>query len=168
MCKLNGGVILKFKRGKFFQNTQSREIQAVPYDSNCDYYDFIREEQKAGFRQTIITSDIMIKLSEYFLTNHNTTITSIDFLVDDEELQGEISNILTSLANNGVYWTILKDKLQFLRKYDSIDIKRINFTIKEGDGILLSLYVNGVFSISENGYDEISKQIAKLMGEYVR
>lgn len=105
----------------------------------------------------------MISLIEYFLLNHNALVTGIEFLVEDTVLNQEINILLDKMKCNGAYWEILKEKLSFLSRYDSIDIKKVNITGRDGMGFLLSLQVNGIFIVSENVYESVSDEIGKTV-----
>ena len=154
---------MKMKTGKLFYNISERTVQVERYDLSKDYYELIKEAQKKNCRQVIITSDIMIQLAEFLLTEENSTITSISFFVEDVDLQDEIDQIVCCLSNNPAYWGTLKTRLNFLRKYDSIDIKEIRFRGKGELSYLASILVNGVFSISESAYCGLSTKLAKFV-----
>ncbi|GFI24047.1 hypothetical protein IMSAGC011_02837 [Lachnospiraceae bacterium] len=105
----------------------------------------------------------MISLIENFLLKHNAFVMGIEFLAEDITLNQEIKVLLDKMKNNGAYWEILKEKLSFLSRYDSIDIKKVDIACKDGKGFLLSLQVNGIFIVSENAYDSVSTEIRKIV-----
>ena len=115
------------------------------------------------FRQEILNVFYMIALIEEFLLKYNSIVTEIEFLVEDEELNQEIKKIIGQMKDNGAYWEILKDKLSFLSKYDSIDIKKVSIKSKQGNGFLLSLQVNGIFDVTENAYDLVATEICNVV-----
>ena len=82
------------KTGKLFFDISNDAVKVIDYDLSQEYYSLIKKAQENNFRQVIITSDIMIGLAEYLLTSQNSTITSISFFVDDEELQQEIDRTI--------------------------------------------------------------------------
>lgn len=151
------------KYGKAFQNVSTREIECFPYNPQQNYYALVQDALKKGYQQSIFTSSVMISIIEDFLLQYNAFVCGIEFLVDDEELEQEIKALLDKMKGNGVYWEILKEKISFLSRYDSIDIKKVSITSKSDVGFLLSLYVNGVFVVSENAYDFVSTEISKVM-----
>ena len=67
------------------------------------------------------------------------------------------------MKQNAAYWEILKNKLSFLSQNDSIEIKKVNFRILTGTGILFSVQVNGLVIVSENGYNTVCKKISNIM-----
>ena len=151
------------KQGKLFRNNAYGKVECAEYDVNQNYYAFIQDKQKEGYNQCIVTSDIMIEIMQCFLLNNRVEITSINFMVDDNELESEIQTILSSMKQNAGYWEILKNKLSFLSQNDSIEIKKVNYRLLTGNGALFSIQVNGIVTISENQYDAISNKISSIM-----
>ena len=92
-------------------------------------------------------------------------ITAIDFLVDDDDLQSEITPILNLLKSDSVYWALLKEKLEFLSKNDSIDIKKIEFRNSDG---LFYIQVNGIFAAPEATYKAFSEELSSVVERCVR
>ena len=113
------------KYGKLFKKLSTNTIACFEYDMKTNYYAFIQEMHKSGFTQCIVTSDIMIKIMQKFILEGNTEIISIEFMVDDEELKDDINVILNLMKKNAGYWSILKQKLEFLSQDDCIEIKII-------------------------------------------
>lgn len=153
--------------GKLFQDVNSRKILSFSYDLNKDYYTLIREAQTKGYSQSIITSDIMIKLIEHFITEHKSIVTSIEFFVNDSDLELEIKALLNKMCKNSAYWGVLKNKLEFLTSTISIDIKKIDIKCID-TSCLLSIYVNGVFTVTSTAYNDVSKEIASFMEKCVK
>ena len=152
---------MEMRKGKLFQNVETREIKVFPYDGVENYYTFIKETQDKGFRQSIITSDIMISLSEFLLLYNKCAITFIDFFIEDEDLQSEIKPILEKMSKDRAYWAILKEKLEFLQKKESIEIKKVEFKEMTPQGAMISVFVNGILSISDIGYDSFAEKVSK-------
>lgn len=105
----------------------------------------------------------MIKIAEAFLTTESATITDIAFFVEDDNLQKEIAKLIELMHQNSAYWGALKDKLKFLSEDDSIDIKKISLQGKNDGGFLISLFVNGVISISESAYSSLSEKLSEFL-----
>lgn len=156
---------MKVLHGKLFQNIETEKIDSILYNSSQDYYALIRAAQKQGLRQSIITSDIMIAIAEHYLIHHEFIITGVEFLIDDDELQSEISPILNSLKSNSAYWVLLKEKLEFLSKNDSVDIKKIDFRSTTG---LFSVQVNGIFSAPEATYTSFAQELSSVVEGCIR
>lgn len=149
--------------GKVFQNILTRDVEYFLYDPQQNYYDVVQKASKRGYQQSIFTSSVMIALIEEFLLKFNAIVSEIEFLVEDEELNQEIKEILEKMKDNGAYWEILKEKLSFLSKYDSIDIKKVSIKSKQGMGFLLSMQVNGIFDVTENVYDLVATEICNVV-----
>lgn len=154
---------MRSRYGKIFQNMQTREIECFFYDPQQNYYDMVQDAFKRGYQQSIFSSSVMISLIEHFLLKHNAFVTEIEFLVEDTALNQEINMLLDNLKDNGAYWEILKQKLSFLSRYDSIDMKKVNILARNSIGFLLSLQVNGIFIVSENSYDSVSNEIGRIV-----
>lgn len=161
------GVAMKNITGKLFQNIQSREVSAFEYVNSNDYYSFVDSVQKQGYVQAIFTSDIMLKTIEYYLFTHNAQIISIEFFVDDFVLQNEIDIILHKMSSNPAFWEMLKQKLIFLCEDNYIDIRKVDIKCSD-DAYLLSVMVNGLFSVTSSAYPAVSAELCRLMGDYIK
>lgn len=152
--------------GKLFRRLETNSIECLQYDYGVqDYYRMVQEMINRGYRQIICTSSVMVAIIEHYLVRHNAVLISIDFLQEDDELNEEIKAIISKLRDNGAYWAILKERLEFLSKYDSIDIKQVAIKCIEGDGYIFSLKVNGLLSISENKFKSVSDEIVEVVEE---
>ena len=149
-------------KGKLFQEISTKRVLSICYQADENYYDLIRNAQRQGFRQIIITSDIMLGLCEHFLLEKNIEILSFDFLVEDDELDETIKSMLSSLYQNKAYWSVLRRYMEFLQKEDSIDIKSTLF-MEKPSGEHCSLSVNGIFTASRQYY----KKISDFLSEYI-
>ena len=90
------------------------------------------------------------------------TINSIEFFVEDTELESEINTIIRKIKTNGIYWESLKNKLIFLSTENSIEIKAV--TIKSLEYII-KIAVNGIFTVTSSFYGIISNELASFIGE---
>ena len=124
--------------GKVFKNTQTGDVKCFPYDpTNQNYYAFVQEANKSGFQQSIFTSSVMISIIEHFLFKHS------------------------------AFWSQLKERLAFLSRYDSIDIKKIKLKGFDDGGFLLTLRVNGIVVVSENAYNTLSIEISEIVRKVI-
>lgn len=151
------------KYGKLFQDIKTREIVCEPYSLQQDYYAMIQKAVNACKQQCIFTSSVMISIIQELLLNHKASVTEIEFLEDDDELNHEIACLLKKMKDNAAYWEVLKERLDFLSRYDSIDIKRVSLRCLEGAGFIVSIQVNGILVVSENTFDAVSSEIAKIV-----
>lgn len=158
---------MRNKYGKIFQNVQSRELECFPYDPQQDYYAMVQEHIRNGYHQTIFTSSVMLSLAEHFLLTHTAVITGIEFVSEDTELEDEIRSILAQMTNNGAYWEVLKKRLEFLSRYDSIDIKKVKIRCNQEAGFLATLQLNGIVIVSQNVYDAVTQEIKMVVGRVI-
>lgn len=151
--------------GRVFQNTQTKEVKCFLYDSQKNYCYVVQDPSKRGYQQCAFKTSTMIAVIEEFLSNYNSIVTAIEFFVDDEELNQEIKKIIGQIKDNGACWEILKDKLSFLSKYDSIGIKKVSIKSQQGNGFLLNLYANGIFDATWDVYNLVATEICNVVSD---
>ena len=156
------------KYGKLFKSSSTNKICYFSYDAKKNYYAFIQEILQQGYHQCIITSHIMIKIIEYYILSGNVEVTSIEFMIEDDELEEDITNTLKLMKKNLGYWEILKQKLFFLSENDSIEMKRVSFRKMVEKGSLFSVQVNGIVTTSDFDFDNVLKSISKIMEECIK
>lgn len=115
---------MTFKKAKLFRfkKDQNERITCISYDDNEEYYSFLREYRSKGYRQVIITTEIMIKIIETSVLNDNLFVYKIELAEEDEELEKEIDQLLTKTQHNSSYFALLLEKIQFLSERSSIDL----------------------------------------------
>ncbi|AID44034.1 Phage protein [Candidatus Arthromitus sp. SFB-mouse-NL] len=159
---------MKSKYGKLFKNLSDNTINCFEYGSVQEYYPFIQRIKQQGFNQCIITSDVMISIIEHFILRYNAEIISINFMVEDSELQIEINNILGLMRKSEAYWSVLKQRLLFLSENDCVEMKEVEFKICSGElNTLLSVKVNGVIVVGEFEFYEVSNIISTIIEDYL-
>ena len=151
------------KYGKLFKCSSTNRICYFSYDAKENYYTFIQGMLQQGYHQCIVTSDIMIKIIEHYILSGSVEVTSIEFMIEDDELEGDITSILQLMKKNSGYWEILKQKLSFLSENDSIEMKKVSFRKTVENGSLFSIQVNGIVIVSDFDFDNILKSISKIM-----
>ena len=94
-----GGVEMVFKKAKlFWKNENDREIiNSVFYDDSVEYYTFLRKCKSEGYRQVIVTTEIMIQLLRVSVIKKGFVIYKIEFAEEDCELENEIKNLLRNI-----------------------------------------------------------------------
>lgn len=161
------------KEGKIFRNSKNIatniEIIVKEYDkAKDDYYRFIKEYNRLGLKQVIITSEIMIKLMEIYTINRKFNINKIDFIVEDSILNDEINMYLAKIREDRANLGYLLGHLKFLAQDDSIDIKSITL---QGKAINIDkesriiVRVNGLFSISDYSYHDESEFLRGIVSD---
>ena len=136
---------MRNKTGKLFQNIQTRKVSAYEYIKKNEYFAFVEMIQKQGNNQCIFTSDIMLK-----------------FMVEDESLQEEIFALLNKMDKQPAFWDRLKRKLLSLSEDNCIEIQSVDFKCSD-DGFLLSLMVNGLFTVTDSSYYKVADELSSLM-----
>lgn len=152
--------------GKFFQDIQSRKIKTFEYSSSNNYYAFVQEKQQMGFVQSIVTTDIMISIMEKYVMD-NAQIISIEFMVDDSELENEINMLLDGIKKNAAQWIVLKQRLMFLSSDNSIDVKKIELKSIE-HSYIVSIMVNGLITVTDTAYNEVTEELSHLLEEQIK
>ncbi len=158
---------MKDVKGKLFWKVDSitQKITCLTMDESIEYYNFLKKCHSDGFRQIIVTSEIMIKLIEYFVLESNYTLYSIDFMEEDKELEEEIQSLLEMCSNNVAYLSKVIEKLHFLSEKSSIDIQRIYFKGRDAENNAIKYFIqsNGIVGINEKHFLPISKEISNLI-----
>lgn len=151
------------KCGKLYQDIFLKEFRWFPTGNLAyDYYAKVKTITNKGYRQIIFASPTMLALIEYFLLSHNSCIVNIEFTKEDEEL-GTIKSLLDMMKINKTYWNVLKERLELLSKHD-IDIKRVEMKVMDNDvEHLMSIQVNGVVTVTDNAYDNVTNEIVKVV-----
>lgn len=157
---------MKSITGKFFQDIQSRKIKTFEYSSSNNYYAFVQEKQQMGFVQSIVTTDIMISIMEKYVMD-NAQIISIEFMVDDSELENEINMLLDGIKKNAAQWIVLKQRLMFLSSDNSIDVKKIELKSIE-HSYIVSIMVNGLITVTDTAYNEVTEELSHLLEEQIK
>ena len=99
-----------YEKAKFFWkiNSLSKKIFCVPFSDSMEYYTFLKQQHNDGYRQIIITSEIMIRLLEHFVLKERLSVYNIQFAEDDEDLASEISALLPLTASDIAFLGELK------------------------------------------------------------
>ena len=94
---MKGSVYMKLEKGKLFRSstaTLKRVCSRKWEESTTEYYSFIKSCKNEGYRQIIISSEIFIKLIEYFVIQLGFSIVKIEFMEDDDEFSKNISILI--------------------------------------------------------------------------
>lgn len=159
---------MSFQKAKLFWHARNgqRQICYVPFNDDCEYYVFLKEHHDKGYKQIIITSELMSGLMRFFCQEKNLSVYEIDLMEDDEDLDAELNDILQKMESNRAYFGRLLDKLHFLSEQSSIEINRINFKGRhDGKPVRFFIQANGIIGIIPNSFDEIARQIKMYLSE---
>lgn len=158
---MRGRCRMKNITGKFFLDVQTRKIKTFEYSNMNNYYAFVQEKQQMGFVQSIVTTDIMISIMEKYVLS-NAQILSIEFMVEDPDLEDEISMLLENMKRNAAQWTVLKQRLMFLSTDSSIDIRKIEVKSIE-HSYIASIMVNGLITVTDTAYNKVTGELCHLL-----
>ena len=162
-----GGVEMVSKKAKlFWKNENDREIiNSVFYDDSVEYYTFLRKCKSEGYRQVIVTTEIMIQLLRVSVIKKGFVIYKIEFAEEDCELENEIKNLLRNIENNPACFGDLINKIKFLSEQSSIDIRRVYIKGKYNGKFTPNFYIqsNGILGINAESYDDLSNGISTLV-----
>lgn len=157
---------MKYEKTKLFwkADDNAMHVYCIPYDDNDDYYDFLRKYREKGYKQIIVTAEIMIDIIKYACLNKNCRINKIEFIEEDDALDYEVNVILQLMAQNPAYLNELIEKIKFLEEKSSIDLKRIYVrSLHEEGGASFFVQANGIIGISQGAYDCMSKEISSIV-----
>ena len=162
---------MKLEKGKLFRNstaTFKRVCSRKWEESTTEYYSFIKSCKNEGYRQIIISSEIFIKLIEYFVVRLGFSIVKIEFMEEDNEFLENIDILISNMEKDRAFYSKLQDQLKSISEKSSVEIKRVTF--KRRNNLLAErcfMQSNGVIGINQESYDAISEQICTCVEECI-
>lgn len=161
-----------FKKAKlFWKNEAAKEIiDCVLYDDGTEYYTFLRKCKAEGYRQVIITAEIMLQVIRSEVIEKGLHVYKIEFAEEDHELEEEVQNLLCLIEEKPAYFGDLLAKIKFLSEHSSIDIRRVYIKGKYNGEYSPNFYLqsNGILGINNESFDDLSKEISTLVAGYLR
>lgn len=156
---------MKFKKAKLFWIENLKRIESIPYDGDIEYYAFLRKYREKGYKQVVITSEIMIQIIKEAYLKNQYHVYKMEFVEEDDDLQQEINALLSLIEQNSGYLTELLDKLKFLSEKSSIDLKRIYVKGEdtESNPVVFFVQSNGIIGINSSAFLSISKELCGLV-----
>lgn len=154
---------MRFAKGKLFFDKE--EIRCIPYDESAvDYYAFLKEARAKGYRQVIVTSELMLDFITFIYSEKRQKVYKIELMEEDDELETEIKELLRKVDDNPYSISLLIEKLRFLAEKSSIDIKRVYIKGKYQDGgENYFIQSNGIIGIDETHYAFVTKEISAFV-----
>lgn len=137
---------------KLYGENRSKKLIFVDFTADSNYFKDLKKCIKQGLHQFIISSEIMIKILSKYTAKDNIKLVSIDFYMADNELEKNISSLITKINNNSIAPQHLLDELTFISDNESIDIEKIELQHTVEPYYRLQIYMNG------NTFIEISKK----------
>lgn len=157
---------MRFEKIKLFRKMDgaSEHVHYLPYDDNIEYYAFLRKCRDNGYKQVIVTSEIMIQILRYVCLKKEQRVYKIEFVEDDEELEKEINILLELMINNKAYLSELLEKLRFLSEKSSIDLKKI-YIKGTWDNCNVNYFIqsNGIIGINKESFEKVSEELKNLV-----
>ena len=163
---------MKYKKAKFFwkKSEVAKEISCLDYcEEDIEYYTFVKKCHDQGYRQIIITSELMVDLLEYFFFKENLLVYQIDLAEEDEELEEEIDVLINNSEKDGKYFYLLAKTLNFLSEKSSIDIQLVYMKGRNSEGVIVDLFLqsNGIVGINVESFSKISDNIKNIIERYL-
>lgn len=159
---------MSFQKAKLFWHVHNgqRQIRYIPFDDNCEYYDFLKKYHDKGYKQIIITSELMSNLMRVFCQEKNLSVYEIVLMEDDEDLDAELKDILQKMESDRSYFERLLNEIRFLSEQSSIDINRIYFKGRyNGVAVRFFIQANGIIGVIPKFFEEVSGQIKAYLSE---
>lgn len=156
-----------FKKAKLFWKKESgkEHICSVPYDDTIEYYTFLRECKGKGYRQVIVTSEIMLQVIRKACLGKGYSVYKMEFAEEDSELEQEIRNLIHLTTENPAYFGDLVGKIKFLSEQSSIDLRRVYIKGRyEGSYTpVFFLQSNGILGTNKESYGFLSEEISTIV-----
>lgn len=139
------------------------EIPEYHYEDE-DYYLFVKKNSDNGRIQVIVSSDLMIHLLKYYFYDRCGTILSINLVEEDDDFHLAINEALELIKDNRDAFSLLLDRLYFLRNENSIDIQDFLVRIpSEPEPIFVTIQSNGVIHIEANSSSNEANNLKEIV-----
>lgn len=172
---------MTFKKAKLFRfkKDQNERITCISYDDNEEYYSFLREYRSKGYRQVIITTEIMIKIIETSVLNDNLFVYNSNYNIeispDDKKLKldaikgfkGDTDDLQTKVTATGESVMNIISTLSFLLESNNLNQVKVDLNYSKHSNITLTLQKDtvcidpnsycGIFETDETSEETISK-----------
>ena len=144
-------MVLKYYK-LFVDNKE--DIKSFEFDLKDSYYPFLKQKKDEGYKQYLITSDLMLSIIMDFLKDKKYTLISVELYdTDDKDTEEYIKNIFNDFSKDILNEKEIHEKLNYLESECSIDLTTI--TIKNSDLGKIILRSNGVFNVGDDFLKEI-------------
>jgi len=147
----------------------NKHVVCQKYSDDEEYYSFLKKQYDIGYRQIIISSEVMIQLVKEFVMNFGLRVYRIEFMEADSSLTNEIEVLLDHMKEQPILFAALLEKLNFLAETTSIDISRIYTSGKSENNIALNMFVqsNGIIGINDNAENELLQRTCTLIERHL-
>ncbi|MCI7098305.1 MAG: hypothetical protein MR966_05210 [Lachnospiraceae bacterium] len=159
---------MSFQNSKLYIN--NGRIENVEYNPSVNiYYSLVERYHKLGYKQIIISSNLMLEILKYYFVQRNYKICKIEFIEDDEEFSEEINSIIRELATDRSKWNKFVNKIDFLIENYSIDINKITMigcNRNKSGSTEISVQLNGILIIDSEDYSFEVNSICNILERY--
>ena len=147
----------------------NKHVVCQKYSDDEEYYSFLKKQYDIGYRQIIISSEVMIELIKEFVINFGLRVYRIEFMEADSSLTNEIEVLLEHMKERPILFATLLEKLNFLAETTSIDIGRIDTSGRLENNIALNMFVqsNGIIGISDDVGNVLLQRTCKLIERHL-
>jgi hypothetical protein len=156
-----------FKKAKLFWKKENMIecICSVPYDETVEYYTFLRNCKEKGYRQVIVTSEIMLQIIRKACLEKSYIVYKIEFAEEDLDLEQDIQDLIQITAKNSAYFGDLVEKIKIFSEQSSIDLRRVYIKgAYEGSNTpRFFLQSNGILGTNKESYESLSKEISTIV-----
>ena len=159
---------VKLTKAKLFRTTREdgREaVYAIPYDDDADFYDFLRDKLSAGYRQVIVTSEMMIDMVRSMYMEGKYSVCRIELTNASADMNEKTDVLIRSGADDPSYLAGILDMLELLANTFSITIRSVHIRKRHKKTGSPDFFVqaNGIVGINEKSFGEISKRICTVV-----
>ncbi|OCX64816.1 hypothetical protein BFM98_07190 [Lysinibacillus sp. AR18-8] len=142
--------------GKMFRKKHDEFIIKKYKPSEQRYYEIINEARKAGYKQLIVNSEIMLQIIESVLLKKGILMNVEMSESTDEDLSDNVEKLVREIRENPLLFIRLKEQLEWTNDTSCIDINSITLYC---DGNKFTLMSNGVLY----GRSEINNFFSKII-----
>lgn len=155
---------MEYRRGKLFIN-KDNQIFLRNMPEGFDYYGYIKEEMEKGFRQFIVTSNLMIDLIINLVRHEKLLVFAIEFAKKNSQNNKRIRPLLIELEEDRLALIDLVDELRLITEKDSIEIKNIwlQDSFDEDNKRTLLVHSNGIVIIDEDNYEPLGERTVDII-----
>lgn len=162
-----GGVFMVFNKAKLFSKTEAgrEKICTISYDEKEEYYTFLKRAKNEGYRQIIVTSDIMVTIIRTMCLEKGFSVYKIELAEEDFEIEQEIDALIDESQQDRILFCNLLQKIEFLAEQSSIDFARVYIKGKFANGFTPNMFIqaNGIMGVNVESFEEITKIISNVV-----
>lgn len=138
-CRMEGIVMNEY--GKIFRRKQDNNFSLRSYNPDKEkYFELIQTAKEDNYTQLIINSELMINLM-YTALNFDGIILNVSMSdTTDQDIKDNIRFILQKIRQNNLYFSKLKEELEWAIDCGSLDIESVDL-----------YYENNKSTIKSNG-----------------